>query len=101
MKTRLIAFLCVNYRFAAYLISISIIPGSFEGSPLPGSSGDGAENKVNSEVETLRQKRQSDYEDYIGGIVQIDLMYMSERMRALVCDTDKKIDARTICYLLN
>ena len=68
------------------------------GSALPGSSGDGAENKVNSEVETLRQKRPSDYE---GGIVQIDLMYMSERMRALVCDTDKKIDARTICYLLN
>lgn len=62
----------VCFSSSAYLISISIVPGS-------------------------------GFENYTGGIIQADLIYKNNPMKAVICDYERdgsKIDARTLCYLL-
>ena len=46
----------------------------------------------------------SGFENYAGGIIEVDFIYKKERKKAVICDFERdgsKISAQTICYLLN
>ena len=46
----------------------------------------------------------SGFDDYTGGILEVDLVYNNEAIKAVICDTDRagnKVGANTFCYLLD